>query len=62
VTEKVTITVTVKNNCSSSVPNEDDLHCADKWAQCGGVGFSGITCCKSGYHCHELNSYYSQCI
>ena len=63
VTEKETITVTVKSSSNPTIiDNDDDRKCADKWAQCGGVGFTGPTCCKQGYHCHELNQYYSQCI
>ena len=63
VTEKETITVTVKNSSNPTIiDNDDDRKCADKWAQCGGVGFTGPTYCKQGYHCHELNQYYSQCI
>ena len=52
----VTVTVTVK-----STPTQNS-NCASKWAQCGGVGFNGPTCCEAGSTCHEVNQYYSQCI
>lgn len=32
------------------------------WGQCGGAGWAGGTTCISGYHCNDLNTYYSQCI
>jgi len=56
VTEKETITVTIKSEPTNKVD------CAKKWGQCGGVGFSGPTCCESGSVCKEHNQYYSQCI
>ncbi|KAK5656464.1 hypothetical protein OQA88_4847 [Cercophora sp. LCS_1] len=34
---------------------------AAKWAQCGGIGFSGCTTCASGSTCNRVNEYYSQC-
>jgi hypothetical protein len=36
--------------------------CAAQWAQCGGIGFSGATCCQSGSTCTFSNAYYSQCL
>ena len=63
VTEKVTITDKVTVTVYSSEPtNQSQGNCAAKWAQCGGIGFSGPTCCEQGTTCHEVNSYYSQCI
>jgi len=41
-TIRETITVTVKG--PTVTPEQ---HCANKWAQCGGVGFNGPTCCQS---------------
>lgn len=35
---------------------------AQKWAQCGGSGFSGCTSCASGSTCTKQNDYYSQCL
>jgi len=59
VTKKETVTVTIGGTKTPISTNESQ--CAEKWAQCGGVGFSGPTCCKSGSTCHEINKYYSQC-
>lgn len=36
--------------------------CAQQWAQCGGNGWSGATCCASGNTCVKQNDYYSQCV
>jgi len=60
-TIKETVTVTVKYS-TTPTSIEDDCKCADKWSQCEGEGFTGPTCCKSGYKCHKYNKYYSQCI
>jgi cellulase len=35
---------------------------AQKYAQCGGNGFSGATACASGSKCVVQNPYYSQCL
>ncbi|KAB8302075.1 hypothetical protein EYC80_005526 [Monilinia laxa] len=37
-------------------------NCQARWAQCGGMGYTGGTCCVSGTTCTVLNSYYSQCL
>ncbi|KAJ7880181.1 major cellobiohydrolase [Mycena leptocephala] len=36
--------------------------CATHFSQCGGIGWSGATCCASGTTCNVLNPYYSQCL
>ncbi|CAO3671347.1 unnamed protein product [Umbelopsis vinacea] len=38
--------------------------CASAWGQCGGIGWTGPTCCASGSTCvaQAGNSYYSQCL
>lgn len=41
---------------------EERQSCAQQWAQCGGNGWSGATCCTSGNTCSKQNDYYSQCI
>jgi len=61
VTEKETITVTVEID-DTSVETPKPEQCAKRWAQCGGVGYDGPTCCEEGYTCRALNNYYSQCI
>ncbi|EAQ85366.1 hypothetical protein CHGG_09380 [Chaetomium globosum CBS 148.51] len=35
--------------------------CAPMWAQCGGSGYSGPTCCSAGT-CKVSNEWYSQCV
>ena len=35
-------------------------NCAGMWAQCGGQGFNGPTCCSQGT-CQKINDYYSHC-
>nr|AWM99265.1 lytic polysaccharide monooxygenase 9 [Rhizophlyctis rosea] len=37
-------------------------NCAAKYGQCGGIGWTGPTCCQSGSTCNASGSYYSQCI
>ena len=54
ITKKETVTVTV------TVPTPD-AQCAAKYAQCGGIGYNGPTCCQSGT-CQKLSDYYSQCM
>jgi len=39
-----------------------DEGCSDHWEQCGGINWTGPTCCKNGYVCHEYNPWYFQCI
>ncbi|KAJ5657865.1 uncharacterized protein N7484_001514 [Penicillium longicatenatum] len=34
---------------------------AAAWAQCGGIGYTGVTTCTSGYTCVVANDWYSQC-
>ncbi|KAF7295932.1 CBM1 domain-containing protein [Mycena chlorophos] len=54
-TSSTTTTKTTTSTGSSST-------CAADYQQCGGIGFSGPTCCVSGYTCTYSNDYYSQCI
>ncbi|KAH6670981.1 endoglucanase-1 [Plectosphaerella plurivora] len=35
--------------------------CAARWAQCGGQGWTGATCCSAGT-CTASNQWYSQCL
>jgi len=62
VKETVTVTMTVTAQSSGTTIGGDDSQCGNKWDQCGGQGFTGPTCCKSGSVCHEYNQHYSQCI
>jgi len=43
-------------------PTTPDSSVAQKWYQCGGVGFKGPTKCVSGCTCVAQNPYYSQCL
>jgi len=61
VTEKETVTVTV-NATNDDNNDQKNSNCAPKWAQCGGQGFKGPTCCQSGSTCRRYDQYYSQCI
>jgi len=60
ITEKETVTVTIQSGPTDEPV--DDTRCVSKWAQCGGVGYNGPTCCQSGSTCRELNKYFSQCV
>lgn len=31
-------------------------------SQCGGVGYTGATCCPTGWSCQTQDSYYAQCL
>jgi len=55
-TTKKTTTTTKKSSQTSG------SRCVAKYAQCGGIGYSGPTCCESGSECVVSNEYYSQCI
>ncbi|KXS19105.1 hypothetical protein M427DRAFT_67265, partial [Gonapodya prolifera JEL478] len=49
---------------SQCVPsNPAETTCAQKYAQCGGEGYSGPTgCCSRGWACVEHSPMYSQCV
>ncbi|KAJ3206473.1 hypothetical protein HDU82_004501 [Entophlyctis luteolus] len=36
--------------------------CSSLYGQCGGINWTGATCCASGSVCTAYNSYYSQCV
>jgi len=38
------------------------MSCAGIWGQCGGVGWTGPTCCIGGTTCMEKSEHYSQCL
>ncbi|KAH8812782.1 swollenin [Xylogone sp. PMI_703] len=35
--------------------------CAAEWAQCGGINFTGATCCQAPLQCVVINDFYYQC-
>ncbi|KAK5662240.1 hypothetical protein OQA88_8145 [Cercophora sp. LCS_1] len=55
-------TTTSSTTAPTNPSNPGNGGCAaEKWAQCGGIGFSGCTTCVSGSTCNTINPYYSQC-
>jgi hypothetical protein len=47
----------------TKTPTSQSGSCSNPtWSTCGGVGFSGSTCCKTGDVCTFINNYYSQCV
>nr|AWM99276.1 lytic polysaccharide monooxygenase 9 [Rhizophlyctis rosea] len=60
-----TITVTVNGNGNqqtTTTTSSGPVGCAQKYAQCGGQGWTGATCCVSGSTCVSSGQYYSQCL
>jgi len=47
---------------TATPPTSTGGSCSAEWAQCGGIGWSGATCCASGSTCKASNAYYSQCL
>ncbi|WYZ46799.1 hypothetical protein EsH8_IX_001024 [Colletotrichum jinshuiense] len=45
-----------------AIPIEERQSCGAVWTQCGGLEWTGPTCCVSGTTCVLNNPYYSQCI
>ncbi|KAH7007585.1 1, 4-beta cellobiohydrolase [Ilyonectria destructans] len=41
---------------------EERQSCSSQWGQCGGINWSGATCCESGYYCSKINDFYFQCL
>ncbi|KAF3107448.1 hypothetical protein TWF569_007933 [Orbilia oligospora] len=54
-TTRSTTAATTTTSASGSPP-------ANKWGQCGGIGWTGATTCVDGSTCQALNPYYSQCL
>ena len=46
---------------SSAPPTQPTGACSALYGQCGGIGWTGATCCSAGT-CKVSNSYYSQCL
>ncbi|GKT54250.1 glycosyl hydrolase family 10 [Colletotrichum tofieldiae] len=65
-----TLVTSVKSKCAggdnaeaaSSAPVAAATGGAARWAQCGGIGFTGATTCQAGLTCEKQNDYYSQCV
>ncbi|KAJ3282944.1 hypothetical protein HK104_010629 [Borealophlyctis nickersoniae] len=47
---------------SNPPPSNGGGNCGAAWSKCGGKGFTGPTCCTSGYKCARQDEWYSQCI
>jgi xyloglucan-specific endo-beta-1,4-glucanase len=43
-------------------PSQTGKVCSPQWAQCGGSGWTGPTCCEDGFSCIYLNEFHSQCL
>ncbi|KZS88237.1 putative endo-1,4-beta-xylanase B precursor [Sistotremastrum niveocremeum HHB9708] len=54
--------VSTSKSSSSSSAAPTGGNCAAHWGQCGGIGWTGATCCASGSTCQASNAYYSQCL
>ena len=52
---------TVRPTSTTSATNPGQTG-ADHWGQCGGIGWTGPTTCKSPYTCTKLNDWYYQCL
>ncbi|KAF5317981.1 hypothetical protein D9619_012071 [Psilocybe cf. subviscida] len=64
-----TSTTTTSNKPSSSTTappsttsSPASSSCSAKFAQCGGQGWTGSTCCQPGSTCQVSNSFFSQCL
>jgi hypothetical protein len=55
-------TPTTLSTSAAPTPTNPGTACAPRWAQCGGRGWNGATCCQSGSTCQAGNEWYSQCL
>eukprot|EP00833_Pecoramyces_ruminatium_P002217 jgi/Orpsp1_1/1176249/evm.model.c7180000056943.1 len=61
-TSKKTTTTTTTTKITTTVTSKsEENNCSSKYAQCGGSGYTGPSCCKSGSTCKKFNEWYSQC-
>lgn len=60
-TIRTTSTTSVRTTSTTSATGGSATG-ADHWGQCGGIGWTGPTTCKSPYTCQTQNPYYSQCL
>ncbi|ORX59192.1 hypothetical protein BCR36DRAFT_408711 [Piromyces finnis] len=60
-TKSTTKTTTKTTTTTTNKP--EPTSCVDDYDQCGGIGYSGPTCCKSGNSkCVSWSDYYAQCV
>ncbi|KAK6529057.1 Endo-1,4-beta-xylanase 4 [Orbilia ellipsospora] len=57
-----TTRVTTGSQPTTTANNGGGGSCSAKYGQCGGIGWTGATCCQSGSTCKVGNAYYSQCL
>jgi len=57
-----TTTTGPTSTTSTTPPSNTGGACAAHWGQCGGVTWTGATCCVSGFSCQASGAYYSQCL
>ncbi|KAK4156174.1 Alpha/Beta hydrolase protein [Chaetomidium leptoderma] len=55
-------TSTKVSTSTSATPSTPSGCTAERWGQCGGIGFSGCKTCASPYKCTFSNDWYSQCL
>ncbi|KAK3900970.1 endo-1,4-beta-xylanase B [Staphylotrichum tortipilum] len=55
-------TTTTTKAATSTASSGGSGSCSAKWGQCGGLGWTGPTCCQSGSSCSFQNNWYSQCL
>jgi cellulose 1,4-beta-cellobiosidase len=73
-TVTATVTSTVTGPCSTTTIHTNSVttttttthtttgSCSAEYGQCGGIGWTGPTCCASGSTCTYNGAYYSQCL
>jgi len=55
-------TITSTTATTTTTTTSEQLTCVkSKYAQCGGAGFVGDTCCPDGMWCMQTDTYWSQC-
>jgi len=68
-TARPTTTAGQPNQTTASQPSQQTTaaqggggNCGARYGQCGGIGWSGASCCQSGSTCKYGNDWYSQCL
>ncbi|KAK3326969.1 glycosyl hydrolases family 11-domain-containing protein [Cercophora scortea] len=56
------VTPVLSTTAAATAAPTSGTNCGAKWAQCGGTGWTGATCCVSSSTCKVSNAYYSQCL
>jgi endo-1,4-beta-xylanase len=57
-----TTTTTTTGTTTTTTGGAEPTGVAQKWGQCGGIGWTGPTTCVSGSTCQKVNDWYSQCL